>query len=206
MSVLLDQDRRMTEAEYLAFERASEHKHEYLNGEVFAMAGASERHVLICASVMFALYGQFRGRCRVYVNDMRVKVRPSGLYTYPDITVVCGHPQLEDNQLDTLLNPMLIVKVLSPSTESYDRGKKFQHYREIESLQEYVLISQDSPRIEHYVRQDHQFWQFTDAKGLDSSIDLPSIGCTLRLADVYEQVSFDSSEPPSDTPATYTAP
>ncbi len=195
MSALPTVPLAMTEAEYLAFERASASKHEYLNGEVFDMTGASEAHNLICGSTLFLLYGQLRGRpCKVYPADMRVKVRPTGLYTYPDISVVCSEAEFGNDQLDTLLNPMLIIEVLSPSTERYDRGKKFQHYRELAALREYVLIAQDSPRIERYWRQDDDIWQFTDAKGLDASIELTSIGCTLTLAEVYEQITFSGTD------------
>jgi len=188
---------RMTEAEYLEFERASEYKHEYIAGEVFAMTGASEAHNLITSNVIFALRSQMRGRpCKVYPGDMRVQIRPSGLYTYPDISVVCGESILADDQhLDTLTNPMLIIEVLSPSTELYDRGRKFQYYRQIESLREYVLIAQDAPRIERFVRQG-DVWQFSDAVGLDASLELPSIGCTLALGDIYEQVTFEAEDAP----------
>jgi Uma2 family endonuclease len=183
----------MTEAEYLEFERASELKHEYIDGEVLAITGASESHNLICASVLFQLYGQLRGRlCKVYPGDMRVRVGTAGLYTYPDISVVCEEPQFADAEFDTLLNPILLIEVLSPSTEGYDRGVKFQHYRELASLQEYLLISQDSPLIERYLRQENGIWQLTDAKGLDASLELSSIGCTLALGEVYEQVNFDT--------------
>jgi Uma2 family endonuclease len=187
---------RMTEAEYLEFERASETKHEYIGGEVFAMTGASRHHNLITGATYASLFLQLRGRpCEVYPGDMRVQVRASGLYTYPDIGVVCGEAQLADTHLDTLINPLLIVEVLSPSTELYDRGRKFQYYRHIESLREYVLIAQDAPRIERFVRQG-DVWQFSDAVGLDASLELPSIGCTLALADVYEQVTFEAEETP----------
>ncbi len=122
------------------------------------------------------------------------------LYTYPDISVVCDPPEWTDSHHDTLLNPVLIIEVLSPSTESYDRGKKFQHYRTLDSLQEYVLISQDSPRIERYLRQPNHEWLFSDAAGLEASIELSSIQCRLALADVYAKVSFEPTEsapPPS---------
>jgi Uma2 family endonuclease len=180
----------MTEAEYLEFERQSELKHEFLGGEIFAMTGASRAHNLISVSTSVTLYNQLRSRdCEVYPGDMRVKIQATGLYTYPDISVICGSPELNDDRLDTLLNPTVIIEVLSPSTERYDRGRKFQHYRELKSLQEYVLIAQDSPRIERYLRQDDG-WQFTDVKGLDSQLELTSIGCTLKLTDVYEKVRF----------------
>ena len=146
----------MTEAEYLDFERASEFKHEFLAGEVFAMTGASRAHNLMSVNVITTLKNQLRGRpCEIYPGDMRVAVKATGLYTYPDISVVCGEAQFADDQLDTLLNPTVIIEVLSPSTERDDRGKKFQNYREIVALEEYVLIAQDSPRIERFLLQDN---------------------------------------------------
>ena len=195
---------KMTEAEYLEFERASELKHEYFDGEIFAMTGASEAHNLICMSAAFLLYGQLRGRpCKVYQSDMRVKVEATRLYTYPDIVVMCGEAQFADGEFDTLLNPVVIIEVLSPSTERYDRGKKFQHYREIASLREYVLISQESPHIERYLRQDGGGWLLSDAKGLEAAIELSSIGCRLALAEVYEQVTFvEEDDEPESADAT----
>lgn len=190
---------RMTEAEYLAFERASDIRHEYLDGHVYAMTGASRAHNLISTYTAASLINQLRGRpCEVYASDMRVRVSATGLYTYPDVTVVCGNPQFADSALDTLLNPVLVIEVLSPSTESYDRGKKFQHYRQLESLREYVLISQDSPRIERFLRQDDGTWLLTDAAGLDASLELASVACTLALAEVYEKVTFQSEEVPEE--------
>ncbi len=182
---------------YLEFERESETRHEYLNGEIFDMVGASRNHNLIVANVIASLHPQLRGRnCEIYPTDMRVKVSKSGLYTYPDISVVCGDSDLEDQHGDTLLNPTLLIEVLSPSTAHYDRGKKFQHYRRIASLQAYVLIEQDAYRVEHYVRaNDH--WILTDTIGLDAMLDLPSIQCRMALTDIYEKVVFDDAPPVS---------
>jgi Uma2 family endonuclease len=181
---------KWTAETYLAFERASEESHEFIDGEVFLMGGASEEHTLVVMSTSFSLYSQLRSRpCKVYTNDMRVKIGAAD-YTYPDIIALCGEASLEDKHGDILLNPTVIIEVLSTSTESYDRGKKFQHYRTIESLQEYLLVSQDTPRIERYIRQDANNWLLTDAKGLDAVLGLPSIGCTLLLADIYEKVEF----------------
>lgn len=182
----------MSVEDYLAFERASEEKHEYLNGEIFLMSGASPNHNLVFGNTYASLHAQLRQRpCIVFPSDQRVRVRDTGLYTYPDISAICGEPQFDN---DTLLNPTLIVEVLSPSTESYDRGRKFQHYRALESLQEYVLIAQDdSTHIERYLRQPNNEWLLADATGLDASITLSSIGCTLALADVYEKVTFEDS-------------
>ena len=190
---------RMTEAEYLAFERASDIRHEYLDGHVYAMTGASRAHNLISTYTAASLINQLRGRpCEVYASDMRVRVSATGLYTYPDVTVVYGNPQFADSALDTLLNPVLVIEVLSPSTESYDRGKKFQHYRQLESLREYVLISQDSPRVERFLRQDDGTWLLTDAAGLDASLELASVACTLALAEVYEKVTFEAEDAPEE--------
>jgi Uma2 family endonuclease len=180
-----------TEAEYLEFERNSDTKHEYFAGSVYAMSGAREPHNAINQSAANALYTQLKKRvCKVYTNDMRVKVNQAGLYTYPDTIVMCGKPQLEDDKFDTLLNPILLIEVLSPSTENYDRGEKFRLYRQIDTLQEYVLIAQDTPRIERYLRQSSNEWLLTEVTGLDATLELPSIQCTLALVDVYEKVTF----------------
>jgi Uma2 family endonuclease len=186
---------RMTEAEYLEFERASELRHEYYNGEIFAMTGASEEHNSICMSAGFLLYGQLRNRpCRVYQSDMKVKVEAAKLYTYPDLVVRCGEAQFVDDKFDTLLNPVVIIEVLSPSTERYDRGDKFGHYRKIPTLREYLLVSQNKPHIERYLRQDDGKWEFSDATGLDAIVELSSIDCTLPLSEVYEQVTFTEDD------------
>lgn len=185
------QKQRWTRESYLAFDRASDEKHEFIDGNVCAMTGASENHNLINVNITIALGIQFRGRpCKLYANDMRVRL-PSHNYVYPDIAVVCGEAQLEDEHLDTLLNPTVIIEVLSPSTESYDRGKKFEHYRALESLQEYLLVSQEQAHIERYIRQEDG-WLLTEAKGMEASIELSSIGCALTLADVYDKVTFDT--------------
>jgi Uma2 family endonuclease len=194
---------RVTPEDYLAFERASEEKHEYYAGEIFAMTGASTNHNRIVGSTYAALYAQLRERpCDILANDMRVKVPATGLYTYPDISILCEEPQFEDSEVDTLLNPTVIIEVLSPSTEAYDRGKKFQHYRTIPSFQEYLLISQDNVRVEHYRRQGNDKWEMADAHTLDATITLPSVNCTLRLSDIYEKAQFNHPERlhPSTTP------
>ncbi len=186
----------MTEEEYLAFERASEFKHEYRGGVVIDMTGASRRHNLICLRTAAMLDTQLRGRpCEVYANDMRVKVRQAKLYTYPDIVAVCGEPRFADDTFDMLINPTLIIEVLSSSTESYDRGEKFQQYRKLISLQDYILISQSQPHIERYTRQEDDSWQMTEAQGLETSIELTSIACTLNLAEVYERIDFTDTAP-----------
>lgn len=182
---------RLTPEEYLAIERRAEVKSEYLDGEMFAMSGGSYPHTVIIGNTVWGLKEGLKGRqCTVCPNDLRVHTPATGLYTYPDVVVVCGEPRLQDEARDTLLNPILIVEVLSPTTEAYDRGKKFEHYRTIESLAEYLLIAQDRPRVEQYLRQDGNRWLFTEVTGLDGRIALPSIRCELDLAAVYDQVAF----------------
>lgn len=183
----------MTEAEYLDFEQKSDLRHEYINGEVFAMTGASENHTLISGNLVTALNIALRTRpCKVYPIDMRVKVIPSTLYTYPDVSVVCGDSHFSDNEFATLLNPNVIIEVLSPSTEAYDRGKKFQEYMKIPSMQEYVLVSQEEARIEHFMRGEDERWILTIVAGLVATLELPSVGCSLLLEDVYLKVEFAS--------------
>ncbi len=182
---------RYTPEEYLALERQAQCKSEYYAGEIFPMAGASRWHNLIVTNVIRELSLQLKGRpCTTYPSDMRVKVSPTGLYTYPDVTVVCGEAQSEDNQQDTLLNPTLIVEVLSESTEAYERGGKFAHYRKLTWLMEYVLITQTKPHIEHYVRQPDNRWLLSEADSLPDTIQLPSIDCHLALAEVYDKVDL----------------
>lgn len=187
----------VTPQEYLALERRAEGKSEYVNGMVYAMTGASREHNLIALNVASELRTQLRGRpCETYTSDMRVKVSATGMYTYPDVVALCGEPAFEDAQVDTLLNPAVIVEVLSESTERYDRGENFAHYRRIASLREYVLVAQDRARVEHYARRDEQ-WLLTEIDGLEGELALPSLGCTLRLADVYERVAPFEGEPPA---------
>lgn len=181
-----------TPESYLEFERASETKQEFYRGEVFDMPGGSPNHSLIGGNTAALLRQQLRAKpCRVFQSDLRLQVRAVGLYTYPDAFVFCGELQYADKRRDTVTNPTLIIEVLSKSTESYDRGKKFQHYRTLETLQEYVLISQDSANIERFTRQPSGDWLLSAASGLDAIIILASVGCTLALADVYEKVDFE---------------
>jgi Uma2 family endonuclease len=180
-----------TPEEYLVLERKAGYKSEYFAGEIFAMSGASEQHNLIVANVVATLHTQFRNRpCKVYASDMRVKVSPTGLYTYPDVVALCSEPRFDDDQKDTLLNPTVIIEVLSPSTEAYDRGDKFGHYRKLASLTEYVLISQEKIHIERYVRQPDNQWLLSETSGLHDTVQLPSINCTLVLDEVYEKVEI----------------
>ena len=185
---------RMTPEEYLQLERQSETKHEYFDGEIFAMAGASRKHCKISANLMRSMGNKLhQTSCNVYANDFRVKVKETGLYTYPDVIITCGKEILEDQVKDTLLNPLIIIEILSPSTESYDRGKKFSHYRQIESLQNYVLVSQDEPHIELFERQINHQWILSEKVGLENSIELPAIEYTLPLAEVYDKIDFNDA-------------
>ncbi|HBB97149.1 MAG TPA: hypothetical protein DC054_17365 [Blastocatellia bacterium] len=178
--------------EYLRLERQAEYKSEYLNGEIFAMSGASREHNLLTVNIARELSQQLRGRpCESYASDMRVKVRSNGLYTYPDVIVVCGEPQFEDQKVDTLLNPTLLIEVLSQSTERYDRIAKTSYYRTIESLQEHLMVAQHEFRVEQYLRQPNGQWSLTQYTSPDEVVKLPSIDCTLRLSDVYDKIVFD---------------
>ena len=154
-----------------------------------AMGGATDPHNIFVLNVGAEIRKHLKKRpCKVYVSDMRVKVSPTGLYTYPDVVVVCGKAEFDDRHFDTLLNPTLIVEVLSESTETYDRNRKFEHYRTLESLVEYVLITQRRPHIESWRRQPNQQWLLTESNGLDSVLRLDAIDCDLALAEIYDKV------------------
>jgi Uma2 family endonuclease len=176
--------------EYLAIERQAEYKSEYLNGVMYAMAGGTERHNLIAANVIMSVGIQLRNRpCRVYPSDLKVRIPNSTRFFYPDVSVVCGETKFADDKTDVILNPVLIVEVLSDSTAAYDRGKKFLSYQQIESLREYLLIAQDEFLVEHFVRQDNDSWLYTKANALEETVALPSIECELALRDVYDKTS-----------------
>jgi Uma2 family endonuclease len=176
-------------------EREAGSKNEYHAGRIYALAGASESHAVIASNLVVSLGVQLRDKpCRVYAPDMRVKVTVFGLYTYPDVVVVCGQGRFEDTRRDTLLNPTVIVEVLSPSTEGYERGRKFEFYRGLESLTDYVIIAQDRPLIEHYLRLPDQTWLLSDTHDLSDVAHVETIGCDLPLSDIYAKVEF----PPED--------
>jgi len=180
-----------TPAEYLAIERAATERSEYIDGEIVAMVGASREHSLINTNLAGELRQQLKRRpCEVHSNDLRVFIPAANLYTYPDIVVFCGEPRFEDPLRDTLLNPTLLIEVLSPSTEAYDRGKKFEFYRSIPSFREYLLVAQDEPRVEQFTLQTDGRWIFTATAGLDSTVTLASISCVLAMAEIYDKVSF----------------
>lgn len=181
--------RRLSPEDYLAFERRAETKHAYIDGEVFAMTGASEPHNVIVVNLAIEIGLQFRGRPgRVYSNDLRVAVSPDGPFYYPDLVALCAERRFLDGERDTLLNPEVVIEVLSPSTEAFDRGLKFSHYRAIPSLHEVLFVAQDAIRVEHFVRREDGQWLFSDHTGLDAVVELPALGCRLELARVYDKV------------------
>jgi Uma2 family endonuclease len=176
--------------EYLVIERQAEYKSEYVDGVLYAMAGGSERHNLIAANTIISIGVQLRNRpCRVYPSDLKVRVPNSKRFFYPDVSVVCGEISFADDEKDVILNPILIVEVLSESTAAYDRGKKFLSYQQIDALQEYLLISQDEVIVEHYVRQNNDTWLYRKAVGLEETILLPSIECEVTLKDIYDKAT-----------------
>lgn len=175
--------------EYLELERDSEIRHEYLDGEIFEMAGGNKRHNGISANLVRLLGNQLLEQdCIVYGSDMRVRITSTGKYTYPDVVAVCGEEIFEDETEDTLLNPMLIVEVLSKSTEAYDRGAKFEYYQTIKSFREYVLITQEPFRVEQFVRKEKNVWTYFEFRKSDDTVKLNSIDCELVLKDIYHKI------------------
>lgn len=184
--------RPLSPDEYLARERAAETRSEYYAGELFAMVGTSRKHNLIVTNLAKVLGEQLWDRdCELYTQDMRVRIPETDSYVYPDLVVVCGEPRFEDGQLDVLVDPTLIVEVLSPSTADYDRSGKFEHYRTLPSLAEYLVLAQDRAHAEQWVRQEDGRWLFADVSSRKAVLRLPSIGCGLALADAYHRVLGD---------------
>lgn len=182
----------LTEEEYLAIERPAAFRSEFYNGEMFAMAGASRRHNRIVTNLVAALDNQLRERpCNVYSNDMRVKIPSTRLYTYPDVVATCGEERFADEEQDVLLNPLVVIEVLSDSTEAYDRGKKFEHYQSISSLNIYILVAQNAPRVEQYVRQANgKLWIYSEVHEAGEAVEIEAIGCKLQLGDIYTKVEW----------------
>jgi len=181
---------RYTPGQYLEMDRNADRRSEYVNGEILSMAGASREHTLIVTNLVREVSGRLRRRpYETYSNDMRVKISPSR-YTYPDLTVVCGTPGFADKNFDVLLNPSVIMEVLSPTTEKDDRSWKFAHYRRLATLKDYVMLSQYRPVLEHYTRQADDQWVLTEIRELEGVLRLPSIGCDLPLSEIYERVEF----------------
>ncbi len=184
-----------TPAEYLRLERAATSRNEYLRGEIFAMTGGSFKQSQIKTNILGELRNRLKNKpCAPFDCDLRIKC-PTGLYTYPDASVICGDAEFDDEMNDTVLNPTLLVEVLSKSTEAYDRGKKFDHYRTIPSLREYVLVSQDEPMIQRFIRNADETWTLTAVSGLEQTLALRSIGVELPLAEVFERVEFSTDLP-----------
>ena len=185
----------LTPKEYITLERkavpdAETVRSEYINGEIINMPGASFPHNLITNNISGELRTRLKDTgCAVFSNDMRISIPTAKSYFYPNVGVVCEEPRFEDDVFDTLLNPVVVVEVLSPSTEAYDRGEKFAHYRQLPSLQEYLLVAQDQIFVEHYRRQEKQ-WIFTDFGTSDEVLSLPSLQCELPLQEIYERVTF----------------
>ncbi len=197
----------LTPEQYLAIERKAATRSEYFRGEMFAMSGARWRHNLIKDNFAGETRSQLKnGPCRVVTSDQRVKIPATGLYTYPDIVVVCGEPQFEDRTLDTLLNPTVIVEVLSESTENYDRVTKFKHYRQLASVREYVLVSQDQALLERYTRQPDDNWLIRFFSDLTATFEFCSIPVSVPLSEIYSGVRLDQAEATggagNDRPAT----
>jgi Uma2 family endonuclease len=187
---------RFTPEEYLAIERAADHRSELIHGEIYAMAGVSFEHTLIVTNLGAALHTRLRGRpCTTHLNDLRLSVPETRLYTYPDALVICDEPIFADEQFDTVTNPIALFEVLSPSTEAYDRGAKFAHYRRLSSLKYYVLLSQTEPLVERYERQESNTWLLTELRGPDSTLDLPALQVSIPLSDLYERIVFAKPEP-----------
>src|SRR5579871_1334615 len=186
---------RLTPEEYLEHDRASDVRNEYYNGHMYAMAGGSVLHAIIIGNLTRETGNALRGRpCFVAPSDLRVRISPDGLYTYPDIVVVCGELKVLDRRNDTVLNPILVIEVLSPSTEAYDRGFKSAQYRTLETLQEYALVSQSEARVEIFRRQSSSDWLLSEAVGLESACRFDSLDASVKLSEIYANVTFESSD------------
>lgn len=192
---------KLTIAEYLARERAADFKSEYYRGETFAMAGASREHNTVKENLIVELGMRLKGSpCRTYSSDQRVKVSATGLYTYPDIVIVCGRPEYDPDDPDTLVNPVAVIEVLSPATERYDRGAKFRQYQQLSSVREYVLVSQEEPVIERFVRQPDGNWLLTVITGLTSEVAFVTTPVRVAMADIYNGVEFTPTPAPGPHP------
>ena len=180
---------KLTAEEYLTIERAAEFRSEFHDGQMFAMAGGTRKHSRVGGNCYGALYTRLKGKpCQPYNSDMRILVEATGLYTYPDISVVCGPWKAAPNASDCLVNPTVIIEVLSPSTSDYDRGKKFWNYRQIPSLTDYILVSTEEILVEHYTRQDAGQWLLTTVEGMEASLVIDSLQISIPLSDLFEDL------------------
>lgn len=183
---------RLTPEQYLSQERQSEVRSEYFDGEIFAMAGASREHNQISTNLVRVLGNQLLEKpCNVYSSDMKVKIDKVRKYTYPDVVVACQPERFEDEKRDVLLNPVVIIEILSDSTEAYDRGRKFLHYQSLDSLVEYLLVSQNASLIERFSRQDGNHWIYSQFHDMNDVIDIEYIGCILPLQEIYQKVDLN---------------
>lgn len=181
----------ITAEEYLAMERAADTKHEYYRGEIFAMSGASFEHNEISSNLMGILKNRLQGKsCRPYGNDLRIHIPESSLYTYPDLSIICDGPAFSDNKFDTITNPSVLIEILSNSTKDYDRGGKFNLYRSIKTLKEYILIDSTSVSVEIFSRDDDNSWRLVEFKNLDDSFTIATIETILSLKEIYDNVQF----------------
>lgn len=190
---------RLTVEQYRELERVAEIKHEYFDGQMYSMAGGSYAHAQLIANLAGLLYQALDDKpCRVVTTELLIRTAPEGLHTYPDVVVICGEPKLADDRKDVLLNPAIIIEVLSKSTEAHDRGLKFAECRKIESLKEYALVSQSEPRVEIFSRGAAGEWTFRDFAGMDSVCRFGSIDCALTLARIYRNVPLPGEESPAE--------
>lgn len=182
---------KISEEQYLAIDRAAEFRSEFVDGEMFAMSGGSLRHARLQRNLLFELQSPLRDTgCEAFTSDMRVRVPATRMYAYPDVTVICGKPVLADEQQDILLNPVVIFEVLSPTTEKYDRGLKFQHYRAIESLKDYILVDQNQVLVEQFTRQDDNTWTLRDYRLPNQELTIPSINVSLPVRRIYDRIEL----------------
>jgi len=181
---------RYSAEEYLAIERETDYKSEYVAGEIFAMGGASPKHGLIAGNTAREFGNRLRDtHCQVYTADLRIQAEVDSAYFYPDVVVVCGRPEYRDSRRDTVTNPVVIVEVLSPSTRNYDRGDKFAHYRRLDSLREYILIDQENCHVEHFVRKEG-LWEFSESDDIQGSLVIPTLDITIELREIYAKLEY----------------
>lgn len=200
MGLALRQKTLFSPEEYLKFERAAEVRHEYLDGEIYEMAGESLAHSQICINIAGEMRQRLKGaKCQALSPNMKVRAETKGLFAYPDLSILCGDPEFHDDKKDVLLNPKVIVEVLSPSTQRYDQTKKFYRYRkEIPSLTDYILIYQDIAFIEHHEKMPDERWAFNVVEGLDGIFTIPSIGCEIEMSEIYDRVDLQPTPPEED--------
>ena len=181
---------RYSVEEYLAIDREADYKSEFVAGDIFAMGGASPKHVLIAGNIAGELRNRLRDtNCQVYSADLRIQAETDNVYYYPDVVVVCGRPEYRDSRRDTVTNPLVIVEVLSPATRNYDRGDKFAHYRRLDSLRVYILIDQEACHVEHFVRKEG-IWEFSEIDDCEGSLVIPTLDITIELTEIYAKLEF----------------